>query len=81
VNYGQPPPPPAMIGYPRAYEVTVSTDGTTWSAPVAQGQGTGPTTVIAFAPVQARFVRITQTATESAPPLSILMLRFYEASR
>jgi mono/diheme cytochrome c family protein len=47
-----------------AYRLHVSMDGTTWSEPIAQGQGqpTTPTTVIAFAPVQARFIRITQTA-------------------
>jgi hypothetical protein len=43
--------------------VQVSTDGTTWSAPVAQGAGETPTTVITFAPVTAKFVRITQTGT------------------
>jgi beta-glucosidase len=36
-------------------------DGTAWGSPVAQGSGVAPTTVIAFAPVQAKFVRITQT--------------------
>jgi hypothetical protein len=46
-----------------AYRVQVSMDGATWSAPVAEGQGQNPTTTIAFAPVQARFVRITQTGT------------------
>jgi hypothetical protein len=54
-------------------------DGTTWSAPVATGEGTGQTTVIAFAPVQAKFVRITQTATvDAAPPWSIQRLRLFE---
>jgi hypothetical protein len=53
-------------------------DGTTWSAPVAEGRGTGRSTVIAFAPVQARFVRITQTATvENAPPWAVMLLRLY----
>jgi hypothetical protein len=39
-------------------------DGTTWSDPIAEGQGQpiNPTTVIPFTPVQAKFVRITQTA-------------------
>ena len=48
--------------FPRAYRVEVSTDGATWSA-VAEGQGSGRITSIAFAPVRASFVRITQTAT------------------
>jgi len=47
-----------------AYRLQVSMDGTTWSEPIAQGQGqpTTPTTVMSFAPVRAKFVRITQTA-------------------
>jgi mono/diheme cytochrome c family protein/glucose/arabinose dehydrogenase len=47
-----------------AYRLQVSMDGTTWSDPLAEGQGqpTTPTTVMSFAPVQAKFVRITQTA-------------------
>ena len=50
-----------------AYRVQVSTDGTTWSEPVAEGQGQSPTTTIVFKPVQARFVRITQTGTPQNP--------------
>jgi hypothetical protein len=38
------------------------------------------TTVISFAPVQAKFVRITQTATvEGAPPWSMQRLRLFAA--
>ena len=71
--------PPAGT-FPRGYRVEVSTDGTTWSAPVAEGEGSGRTTVISFAPVRARVVRITQTAiTENAPVWSIERLRLYEA--
>jgi hypothetical protein len=68
-----------MAGYPRGYSVTVSMDGKTWSAPVAQGQGTGTSTVISFAPVNATFVRITQTASGVAPEWSIQRLRLYRA--
>ena len=58
----------------------MSGDGASWSAPVAEGRGTGRSTVISFAPVQARFVRITQTATvENAPPWAVMLLRPYEA--
>jgi mono/diheme cytochrome c family protein/glucose/arabinose dehydrogenase len=50
-----------------AYRVQVSMDGTTWSDPVAEGQGAGAiaaTTPVALTkPVQARFIRITQTGT------------------
>jgi hypothetical protein len=74
-------PNPAAVGYPRGYTVTVSTNGTTWSSPVASGAGAGQTTVISFAPVQAKFVRITQTATvEAAPPWSIQALRLFAAA-
>jgi hypothetical protein len=70
----------ATGGYPRAYQVQVSMDGATWSAPVAEGKGAGRSTVISFAPVQAKLVRITQTATvESAPPWAVMLLRVYEA--
>ena len=69
-------------GWPRAYQVQVSMDGTTWSAPVAEGRGTGRSTVISFSPVQAKFVRITQTATvDSAPPWAVMLLRLYEAGQ
>jgi len=65
---------------PRGYRVTVSDDGTTWSAPVAEGQGGGRTTTIAFTPVRTRFVRLTQTADgEGAPPWTMERLRIYEA--
>jgi mono/diheme cytochrome c family protein len=68
--------------YPRAYQVQVSMDGTTWSAPVAEGRGTGRSTVISFTPVQAKFVRITQTATvDNAPPWAVMLLRLYEAGQ
>jgi mono/diheme cytochrome c family protein len=72
--------PPAVGTYPRAYDVQVSADGRTWSAPVASGEGSGPTTVITFRPARARFIRITQTATiENAPAWSIQGLRLFES--
>ena len=66
-----------MVGtFPAGYRVQVSMDGTTWSAPVAEGHGTAPTTVIIFRPVRAKLVRITQTATvENGPTWSIQRLR------
>lgn len=71
---------PAGIGYPRGYQVQVSADGTTWSAPVASGASTGPSTTIAFSPTRAKFVKITQTATVAdAPPFAIQRLKLYEA--
>jgi mono/diheme cytochrome c family protein len=61
VDPNAPPPPPPGF-YPRGYTVQVSTDGTRWSAPVAQGQGAPGLTIASFRPVQAKFVRITSTA-------------------
>ncbi len=66
--------PPVVI--PRAFRVQVSMDGSTWSAPVAEVQGTGAGSVIAFTPVKTKYVRITQTATaDPAPPWSIQQLQ------
>ena len=71
--------PPAWT-FPRSYQVQVSSDGSTWSAPVAEGQGVPGTTVITFAPVSARFVRITQTASEdNAPAWAMRLLRLFQA--
>jgi len=65
-------------GYPRAYQVQVSADGTAWSTPVAQGTDAGPTTSISFPPVEARFLRITQTATSTdAPPFAVQRLKVF----
>ena len=47
--------------FPRAYKVELSSDGAKWSKPVAEGKGGGPITDIPFAPVKAKFIRITQT--------------------
>ncbi|HEV7991419.1 MAG TPA: c-type cytochrome [Gemmatimonadaceae bacterium] len=72
-----PPPPPPR--HPRAYRVQVSMDGTTWSAPVADGQGSSPSMTIAFAPVKAKFVRITQTdSTENPAPWYMQQIQLYE---
>jgi mono/diheme cytochrome c family protein len=75
---GTPPP----IGYPRGYRVQISLDGNRWSEPIAQGAGRGPLTDIAFPPVEARFVRITQTdAVAGAPPWSIVNLKLWEMGK
>jgi hypothetical protein len=55
-------------------------DGTSWGPPVAEGVGKGQSTAITFAPVRAKYVRITQTGTAEPPtPWSIQRLRLYEA--
>lgn len=66
---------------PRRYRLEVSSDAQAWSPPIAEGHGGGRTTTIAFAPVRARFVRITQTAEgEGATPWTMERLRVYEAA-
>ena len=72
--------PPPVSTYPRGYRVQLSLDGQTWSDPVAEGAGTPGVTVIPFAPVTARFVRIMQTTSvPDALPWSMRLLRLYEA--
>ena len=76
-----PDAPPPLTTSPHAYQVQVSMDGATWSAPVAQGQGERFSTTIDFEPVQARFVRITQTAEpEDEAPWSMLGLKLFGLS-
>ena len=52
---------------PAAYRAQLSIDGKQWSAPVAEGKGETPTTVIMFRATLAKFVRITQTDTADRP--------------
>jgi mono/diheme cytochrome c family protein len=66
--------------FPRRYQVQVSTDGAMWGAPVAEGEGRPGTTIVTFAPIRVKFVRITQTAAvENGPPWSMRHVRLYEA--
>jgi glucose/arabinose dehydrogenase/mono/diheme cytochrome c family protein len=65
---GQTPPAGRGRGFglppargPVGYTLQLSMDGTTWGAPVAQGAGTTPTTIISFAPTAAKFIRVTET--------------------
>lgn len=75
--------PEPQLGYPRGYRIEVSNDGTNWGQPVATGAGSGVVTTAAFAPVEAKFVRIVQTAPADAglPPLAIQRLRLYEVAK
>ena len=71
--------PPVPARFPRGYRIQVSIDGTTWSDPVAEGPGTGPSMVIAFRPVLAKLVRFTQTASiENGPPWAMQQIQLYE---
>jgi mono/diheme cytochrome c family protein len=69
-------------GFPRGYKVEVSSDGSSWTE-VAQGSGTGLTTVITFQPTRAKFVRLSLTASggEGAPAWSIQNLQVYAVQR
>jgi mono/diheme cytochrome c family protein len=76
------PAPPQVIPYPPGYRVEVSLDGVKWGAkPAAEGKGAGTHTSITFAPVRAKFLRITQTdAVEGAPAWAMSNVRLYEAA-
>jgi hypothetical protein len=61
--------------------VEVSLDGAKWGAkPVAEGRGSGAHTTITFAPVRAKFLRISETETaEPAAGWAMSNVRLYEA--
>ena len=67
--------PAAQPAFPRRYEVVVSSDGTTWSNPLAPGQGKGVVNEISFAPTRAKFVRIRQTGAAADAPWTLRRLR------
>ena len=67
---------------PLGYTVQVSVDGSTWSAPVAQGTGPAATTIASFPPVQARFIRVSQTGRAASGELwAVQQVRVYVAGR
>ncbi len=64
-------------GFPRGYKVEVSTNGSSWTG-VFEGKGNGLTTITAFQPVPAKFVRVTLTTNaDDAPAWSIQSLKIY----
>ena len=73
--------PAPVVPFLRVYMVDFSPDGVEWSAgPVAEGKGAGTRTVVTFAPVRAKAVRITQTdATPGAPEWTMTNVRLFEA--
>ena len=78
-TYAGPGTQPRPVLYPRGYKVQTSLDGSTWSAPVSEGAGSGPSMTIAFPPVSARYVRITQTAdVKDAPNWGMQLLQLWE---
>jgi glucosylceramidase len=61
--------------FPRGYELSTSTDGSTWT-PAASGAGSGQLTAISIPSTQARYVRVEQTG--SAPQWwSVADVRIY----
>jgi mono/diheme cytochrome c family protein len=80
---GAAPPPPPVVQYPRGYKVETSMDGLKWGTkPAAEGKGSGAHTTIAFTPVRARFVRITQTdPADGLPAWAMSNVRLYEAGK
>jgi mono/diheme cytochrome c family protein len=65
----------------REFSLEISLDGTRWT-PVARGANDNTLTTLSFKPVQAKFVRITQTSTEaSTTNWSITNLRLFEARK
>jgi len=74
------PPPPPVGTWPRGYRVETSMDGVSWGTPAATGEGGGVMTAIAFRPVRAKFVRLTQTATANdGASWTVQRLRLYQA--
>jgi len=62
--------------YPRGYKVEVSGDGQAWKQ-VATGKGAGAITDIQFAPMKAKFVKITQTGSVGGLYWSIHELQIF----
>ena len=57
-------------------------DGSAWDSAVAQGAGAAPTTVMQFAPSEAKFIRITQTGSATnREQWAIAQVRVYQATR
>ncbi|MDC0714422.1 discoidin domain-containing protein [Stigmatella sp. ncwal1] len=54
------------LDYARGYEVHVSNDGANWGSAIATGTGTGPVLTVTFTARTARYVRVTQTGTNSS---------------
>ena len=73
-----PPPPDTRAATASPCRPTARRGARRWR----RGRGAARSTVIAFAPVNAKFVRITQTAAvDGAPAWSIQRLRLYRAGR
>ncbi|MEC8252342.1 MAG: discoidin domain-containing protein [Planctomycetota bacterium] len=63
--------------WPKRYEVRTSSDGETWSAPIARGPGQQGQSRIRFAPVTTRWLKVTQKGKKSGLWWSIHELNLY----
>ncbi len=67
---------------PVSYRVQISMDGTTWGNAVARGTGSPATVVAPFAPVRAKFIRVTQEERATGAELwAVQQVRLYQVSR
>lgn len=67
----------ALWDSPERYAVTVSSDGKDWSPPVATGAGQLGLTTITFPTQTTRYLRVTQTATDTRYHWSVYELDVY----
>jgi mono/diheme cytochrome c family protein len=63
--------------FPANYEVRTSLDGKTWGEPIAVGKGSRADPIIRWEPLQARFVKITQTGKKQGLYWSIHDLKLF----
>ena len=49
--------------HPRSFKVEASINGSDWTS-VAEGRGTPGATIVTFAPIEARFLKISLTASD-----------------
>jgi mono/diheme cytochrome c family protein len=70
LNFAAPlPDSGTTVGFPRAFKIQISTDGSNWSESITEGRGRGPYTLISVGPAEARFIRITLTSTPPDAPI------------
>ena len=67
----------SALDYPREYSVEVSSDGKTWSTPIATGKGDNSVVDIVFPSIKTRHVRISQHGVARGKHWSIHKLEVY----
>lgn len=63
--------------YPRAWELSVSTDGKSWSDPIASGKGESASTPVSMEPTTGRFFKVTQTGEDAHHRWSIIDVKVF----